>query len=153
MTHTIVSVLGEARAADVRPGDGYPWISCPFCQSAVYLETPHPDHTHVSSIGVGGRCANPWCIANPKMPLDAARLAIGAAHLRQMESDRRTAEHVAAMERIAAERASWDAAHTAVVREARDRGACVRCASLSFRRGRVKYTRHRGTCPGAARQE
>jgi hypothetical protein len=134
------SVLGDTRVASVNAGGGYPWFDCPFCFYAVYVGEPHADGRNPASIN--GVCHNPWCLANPAMPLDAARLARGEAFLRDMEAERRQRDHDAAMERIADEHAARAAAAVERLRECQKRGVCVTCANATG-----KFIKHRGECP------
>src|SRR3990172_3215932 len=96
---TVRSVLGDTREAEVHPGAGFPWISCPFCWSAVYLDAPNPSHDGMF-VARDGRCANPWCVANPNVPIDAARLARAEAIFLEMAEADRLRNHEAAMRRI-----------------------------------------------------
>lgn len=145
---TVRSVLGDTRAAEVHPGDGFPWITCPFCGSAVYLGEPHPDHAGRNFVAKDGRCNNPWCLANPATPLDAARNARGRAMLEEMADAERRRNSESAMRRIEDERATRQAAWDEIRTAAEKRGACVGCAWEAFnRRGTRRLVRHRGPCP------
>lgn len=148
-THSVRSVLGDTRTAEVHPGDGFPWITCPFCGSAVYLGEPHPDHAGRNFVAKDGRCNNPWCLANPAMPLDAAREARGRAMIEEMEAAARRANHEAAMRRIRDEQESRQAAWNKIRAEATEAGACIGCAWHAFGLGKRRLTRHRGPCPRA----
>lgn len=156
-TATVRSVLGDIRVAEINPGPVdrkgvyFPWITCPFCGSGVYLqEAPPHEHASPSSIAHDGRCNNPCCPANPATPLDAARVARGEAIVREMEDAERRRNHEAAMRRIRDERsarqAAWDALRASVV----EAGGCVGCAWHAFDRlGKRRVVRHRGPCPRA----
>lgn len=145
----IRSVLGDVREAEVNPGDGYPWINCPFCSSAIYLEGPHPDAPiGACFIARDGRCANPWCLANPAMPIDAARLARGNAILAEMAEAARRANHEAALARIREEQEARQSAWNKIRAEAEATGACIPCAWHAWsRQGKGRLVRHRGPCP------
>ena len=146
------SVLGDTRDAVVNEGAGHPWITCPFCSSAIYLGDPHPEHEN-TSVSRNGRCANPWCLANPAMPLDAAREARGRAIVEEMEAAARRANHEAAMRRIRDEQAARQEAWNEIRAAATEAGACVGCAWHEFNlRGTRRLVRHRGPCPRAARE-
>lgn len=97
------STLGDSRPATVHPGDGFPWISCPFCGSAIYLEQARPEHAGI--VGDHGRCNNGWCVANPKMPIDEARAIRGAAMCAELHEQARARDHAAALQRIDEDRA------------------------------------------------
>jgi hypothetical protein len=149
---TIRSVLGDERDAAVNPGAGYPWYSCPFCTYPVYVGEASPEHSSEATPAVQSRCGNPWCIANPAMPKDAAENLVRAALEAARHEASRHQDHEAALRRIdeyaANQRAAWE--HIRV--EATRQGACVGCALKSHRKGRVKYVHHRGQCPLAVRQ-
>jgi hypothetical protein len=140
----MTSVLGDTRSAEIHPGDGYPWINCPFCSSPVYLAEPHPDHSDVAieTLGVEGECHNPWCPANPKMPLDAARLERGRQHLAEMEAQERERNAAFARARIEEAATARMAALRAGQIECLTRGACYYCWSKTG-----KFIRHRKDCP------
>lgn len=143
---TIRSVLGDARRAVLNPGDGHPWFNCPFCTTAVYAEAGPKELG--AFVGRHGVCQNPWCLANPAMPLDAARIARGEAILAADAEARRQRDHQAALDRIAAGRAAEAEERANVVAEAKARGACRACALAALRLGRRKFTVHRsGRCP------
>ena len=147
---TVRSVLGDTRDAEVHPGDGFPWINCPFCSSAIFLREPHPDHAGRNFVAKDGRCNNPWCLANPAMPIDAARQARGRAHLDEMAEASWRANQEAAMRRIRDEQSSRQAAWDKICAEATKAGACIGCAWHAFDRlGKRRVTRHRGPCPRA----
>lgn len=98
-TFEVRSVLGDARTARVNPGNGHPWINCPFCYSPIYLDEPIAGHAGL--VGDHGVCRNGWCLANPAMSLDDARRARGAAMVEEMHEQARKRDHAAAMRRIA----------------------------------------------------
>lgn len=137
------SVLGDARTTSIREGGGFPWFNCPFCSSGVYIQGPSPDAAVSAFTGRDCECSNPCCLANPAMPLDAAR-AIQAKEIeRQNESDARKRNHELAMNRIRADRASRDAAEDAGRAECTARRACFRC----WRETRGRFVKHRAECP------
>lgn len=140
------SVLGDTRVAQVNPGDGFPWFNCPFCGYAVYAGDPCPDHVALDDVSRDGICRHPWCIANPAMPVDAARITRGEAILREMTDAERRRNHFWAMQRIEDNRAAEAEQRREQIAEATRRGACVACL---FQSGRVKFIRHRGACPRA----
>jgi hypothetical protein len=146
---TIVrTVLGQRRMADVMLGDPrYPWVTCPFCSSAFYLAEAPPEHAKSVTVGTQGRCANPWCEANPNMPLDAARLARGQEHLRWMEYEERERNHRAAIERLRLDREAQRERMQANIDRAKAEGFCTYCAAKG------KFVRHRmiGGCPAQMR--
>lgn len=139
---TVCSVLGEERVAKVNPGDGFPWFNCPFCSTAVYVGNVHPDLQQHLNVSKNSVCSHGWCVANPAMPLDAARLAVGTEHLRDMEEQRRARANQAAWERIEAERQGRAEQLALAAREAAQRGTCVRCAQITGR-----HIKHRNRCP------
>jgi len=144
------SVLGDSRSADIRPGDGFPWFNCPFCGYAVFVNEPHPEHAALGNASRDGICQTPWCLANPAMPLDAARVARGEAILRDMKDEERARNHRLAMQRIESDRKEAELQRQKTVAEAKRRGACLAC--LFGPGGRPKFVRHRGPCPKSIRK-
>lgn len=148
MTDVLVrSVLGDERLAPINPGGGYPWYNCPFCSSPVYVGEANPEHSPDATPATGSLCGNPWCLANPAMPLDAARRIAQAAQQAADTEARRQRDQDAARRRIAEYAASQAAGRAAIVAEARRQGACEPCALKAWRHGREKYVHHRGQCP------
>jgi hypothetical protein len=123
-------VLGREREPDKTWPDGS--YNCPFCFAAV-----HPE---------ARPCPNPACTANPAFPIERAREAVARAEERAEEAHKRerlaewTQKYREDSRRQALERVA------AIQTEAMRRGACVRCA-LKDAPYRVKYVKHRGTCP------
>ncbi len=145
MMPTVTSVLGEERTVlQVNPGDGFPWFNCPFCTTAIYVGDAHPDVPQCFTLAVNSVCTNPWCIANPAMPVKAAEEIVAKEHARTQAEVQRLRDHDAAMRRIAEGK---QARHNMLVRvqqEAEARRACTRCAVATG-----KFIRHRGACPRA----
>lgn len=147
--HVVRSVLGDERLAGIYPGGGYPWYSCPFCTYAVYVSEANPEHGLGATPAVHGQCGNPWCIANPAMPRDAAERIVKAAQDAADAAARRQRDRDVTRQRIDEYAASQALARDRVTAEARQRGACLRCALKAWRLGREKYTVHRsGQCTG-----
>lgn len=134
---TVVSVLGESRPVT------YTWESgewqCPFCT------TPNP-------VAEGG-CRNPWCDANPHMPVERARERQSAKQARETEEERRR-QTVEWSRGYREERARELAEHIArSTEQARERGACTdrRCLFPKYK-GQIvqeqpRFVRHRKACP------
>lgn len=148
MIFVIHSVLGDSRAAEIHGSESHPWINCPFCSQPIYLREPTPGHEN-TNVARDGVCNDGWCVANPKMPIDDARLARGKVMLEEMAAEERSRNHALARRRILEEGAARDAAWLALRAEALAVGACVTCAGVEFRAGRRKLVRHRGPCPRA----
>lgn len=151
-TATVRNVLGEERQAEVNPGpeDRFPWITCPFCGTGVYLHDPAPhEHASAQTIAHDGRCNNPCCSANPDMPVARAQAAKDAAdRQRREEADRRQryADARARQEEYDREKwAEWDR----LKKEAAEKGACEKCLFSSWcsNRSKPKFIRHRAGCP------
>jgi hypothetical protein len=145
-TIKISNVLGDERQAEIRPGDGEPWFNCPFCTNAVYVNDGPKELGEWA--GRRSTCRNPYCVANPRMPLDRAKAIIVENEAREADRARRERDARAARERLESEAAERMERYRRIAAEARERGACERCAlklASSFRP--VKFTKHRGPCP------
>lgn len=122
------TVLGDERAATRTYGDGS--VDCPFCT--------YPVRTSEET------CLNPWCDANPSWKPEALAAHREKVAAQQAEEARRKANHEAAMRRIERDRVERQEREAVMIREAEERGACVRCLVRSGFRKRV---RHRKRCP------
>ena len=141
----IRSVLGDTRPAEIRQGAGILWINCPFCSSPVYMGDPPPEHQEAARsglVGTHGICASGWCCANPKCPVDDARLARGLEHLRELEDQTRQRNLALSLERIRQEQAEAARRFEEGSVECQKRGACIRCWRLTRR-----FVKHRAHCP------
>jgi hypothetical protein len=147
----VASVLGDVRSAVVNPGDGVPWFNCPFCTTAVFAGDGPKELG--SFVGRNGVCNNPWCIANPAMPLDAAKKIVVEAEARKAADEQGQRNLAAVRQRIDDESAARGAAAVERLRECRRRGACIRCANeTAARSSKVRYIKHRGPCPFSTRR-
>lgn len=133
---TIRDVLGRERPiARIYPDGSF---DCPFCFAA--------------ALAPAERCVNPWCPASQaaiENPSCAPRFReqVEAAERQEAEAAQRRADSAQALERIEEERARCAEARAAVVAEAEERGACIRCATADAYRPR--FVRHRKACPRA----
>ncbi len=127
-------VLGNERAVARTWEDGS-W-ACPLCTSAVAAERGET------------ACANPWCVANPAMPVEAARRIYADAAARERERKERERNAHWSRERVEREALERAEQRASVRAQAEERGACVFCAMKALAGGRqVRYVRHRGVCP------
>ncbi len=127
-------VLGNERPVARTWEDGS-W-ACPFCSNAVAAARGET------------ACGNPWCVANPAMPLEVARKIYADAERKRNEDESRARDHRVAMERIEQDQLRREREAARVREQAEERGACVFCACRAHAQGRpVKYTKHRGACP------
>jgi len=124
----VTDCLGRTRTPDKVYADGS--YNCPFCSYAV---------------APGASCGNPACFSRPGFPPETARRWLAEADARQAAEEARRQAHAADMARarLAAERRRQ--AHAAAVAEAQARGCCPHCAVDRY--GRVKFIKHRKTCP------
>jgi hypothetical protein len=153
----ITDVLARQRPVrHVCPDGSY---SCPFCAAAVSLEMTCAWHCTIEAL----HCGNPWCTANPHMPVERAQAMVAEAEQRQREREGREARDRAWRDRMEATRRHDDEVWAAARAEAERRGACITCLRHSDWRSfdneypevrkRVRFVRHRGECPrgGSAR--
>ena len=125
----LTNVLGETLLVLKFYEDGS--FNCPFCSYAV--------------IAPATLCSNPWCSANPTMPVAAAQKIVDDAAKRKAEEERRKSLHTWSMQRIAEDRQAKAQFRADTIAEAKNRGTCVRCCLDNY--DRVKFVKHRGTCP------
>src|SRR5262249_9142109 len=132
---TITDVLGRQReAGNVWPDGSY---NCPFCASAVLSEADER-FTRCSwpRCQVAGlHCQNPWCTANPHMPVASAQEIVDRAEQRRQEEARRERDHQLWRERMDATKRADDETWAAARAEAERKGACVVCLLKSDWRG------------------
>lgn len=129
--HSLTNVLGATLPIVRRYEDGS--FDCPFCHNAVIVPITE--------------CQNPWCAANPLMPVAAAQKAADKAAEQQREDDRRKRDTAFAILRIEEGRASAAQFRADTYAEAKRRGTCVACCLDKY--DRVRFVKHRGMCPKA----
>lgn len=141
----VVDVLGRVRPV-VRTYVGGEW-ECPFCRYGVDPSRPCPGRLggYAADCSGAAHCQNPACFANVHYPIDRAREDLAAAERREREEARRKRDREAAAQRAEDDRHAREARVEAIRNEARERGACVRCAMHDTYR--VKFVKHRGPCP------
>ena len=151
MTVAMVSVLGDSRVARLHGIEPYVWFTCPWCSSAVYRGDAHPDHAPMvatQSVSTHSTCRNPWCVANPDMPIADAQRIVAREQERQADAARREAERHAAIARIQIDQRAHEDAWTQIRTDAESIGACLTCAYHAFRIGAPpRFVRHRLACP------
>lgn len=134
MTYTpptsVYTVLGDSKEVTRTWPDGS--FECPWCMYPV----PFPERT----------CRNPWCQAHPGWGKETLRKHRAEVERKAREEKDREA-HLKAVKEAYRERAhlhlEWEQAQIA---ECSRRGTCRRCL---FQPGweRVKFIKHKGTCP------
>lgn len=129
-TITVTDVLGNIKEVTRTYGDGS--YDCPHCNNPIRADE-----------GLGP-CKNPWCIANPSMPVDAARALFEKAEAKRKEDEQRKRNHQLALERIENDRVTRNEAIAKAEQEATKKGQCLRCLRRSDYRKGIK---HRGQCP------
>ncbi len=126
---SIANVLGEVKPVQRFYGDGS--YDCPHCHYAVRADEGF------------GPCRNPWCVANPQMPVESARELVKKAMQIERDKADRERNHRLAMERIGrdneAREQRYREAHAASIAE----GFCYKCYCKSRF---TKKTKHRGVC-------
>lgn len=126
------NVLGEARQANylwsIENGADHNSYNCPFCASAV--------------IDPRG-CQNPWCTANPSMPISAACELVAKSWIRAKDEYDRKRNHENAMKRIAEENDRRIRAWQDWTMAVRAKHGCLDCSNQY----RNKIVRHRLECP------
>lgn len=143
----VMDVLGNVRLVKHTWSDGS-W-ECPFCSygyNPKYGPCKGKAAGYHTDCGAGEHCQNPACFANPHYPVERARQELAAHERRKAEEAARIRIHEDAMRRIEADRKARDAKLAAIRAEADSKGACIRCA-LKDAPYRVKFVKHRGTCP------
>ena len=125
----IANVLGEEKEVTQYYGDGS--YDCPHCHYPVRADE-----------GLGP-CRNPWCLANPGVPVEWAKKQQAEwTEKAQKEAERRR-NHELAMERIAEWKQVEGELRTEKLERAKAEGYCLRClVKSSFR----KQVRHRHGC-------
>lgn len=119
----VPNVLGDTRPVERVYGDGT--IECPWCFYPI----------------TGEACANPWCVANPLMPADAARRLLAEAAAQKAEKERRERDAAAALRHLEENRQAAAAWRQAQIEKAKEGGYCLECLFQS--NGRVKFIKHR----------
>ena len=118
-----VDVLGTLRPVTHFYGDGS--YDCPHCHNAIRADEGF------------GPCRNPWCIANPQMPVESAKQLITKREVEEKERADRERNHKWAMERIARDNAERIEQYNQWRKIAREHGICFTC--LHKRDKRVKH--------------
>jgi hypothetical protein len=130
LTLSITDVLGNTLPVLNFYGDGS--YDCPHCHYPIRADE-----------GLGP-CKNPWCIANPQMPVDAANKIPADRERKRMEEERRKHDHEMAMQRIQEWNETRDRERTTKLLAAKEQGYCLTCLIRSNYRKEVK---HRKSCP------
>lgn len=128
----IVNVLGSLLPVERTYGDGS--FDCPHCGYPVLA--PALD------------CSNPWCLAHPDYPVDAARVE----HTRRValadEAAARARNAAMATKRLMEEQAERARDFSLLMLECERTGACKVCAMEDRRVGRkIRMVKHRKACP------
>jgi hypothetical protein len=127
---TVTSVLGTELQVTRYYGDGS--YDCPHCGYAIRADE-----------GLGP-CHNPWCVANPLMPVDRAHKLLAERAERTRQEAERKRNHELSMRRIEEWKRVEHETRTAKLLAAREAGYCIACLVHSSYR---KQVRHRGVCP------
>lgn len=138
MAFTITNVLGEIRNvkklyAWVDDGKDFAAYDCPFCASAVSTER------NVVA------CENPWCSANPMMPVEAAQAQRDKAEANAREDVQRKRNHELTMIRISEDNDRRSREYRDFAMKVRAAKGCMTCSNQY--RGKVR--KHRAACPKA----
>lgn len=122
---TVTNVLGTTRRATRFYGDGS--YDCPHCGYPIRADRNFQP------------CDNPWCIANPLMPVDSARKILADVAAKAEEERQRKFNHESAMRRIQEENERRADAYRAMWQLAKDEGYCFGCLSRSDGRRKVRH--------------
>jgi hypothetical protein len=132
MGDLIANVLGAERAVVRTYEDGS--YDCPWCSHPV--------------VAPASACVNPWCVANPRMPVAYAERVEATERKRREEEERRQRDSKAALERIQEGRTAEFEWRERARQEARRRGTCTRYECLFRPGGKLRFVKHRGgVCP------
>lgn len=123
-------VLGNTLKVSHFYGDGS--FDCPHCNNAVRADEGF------------GPCRNPWCTANPAMPVESAQAIVNKRAAQLKEQKDRERNHKWAMERIEQGRIEREERTRAAHARAQTEGFCWTCHYKSDYR---KEVTHRKACP------
>ncbi len=139
MMFEITNVLGETRPVTQlyswnEDSKDYAAYNCPFCCSAV--------STQRNVVA----CENPWCLANPMMPVAEAQKLRDKASTREREEIERKRNHELAMIRIREDNERRIHGYQEFAIRVRAVNGCLRCSNQYH----DKIRKHRAECPKAA---